>query len=185
VNPPLPRYFFLTPRKKNKGGGLPFLFKAPTALKSFFSEQGVFMKGIAVAEKMETSEAVEVFERTASRFEQGYSKSYYLGADAFCLFPKEINNASVLAHDVSSVAKQFGITTPFYIGGSLYSHRIQNGKANVMKNIEVLCHAFLFAVDCDQNNSCVLDFTVPSYLAPSYTACAMPYGNREEGIIIT
>ncbi len=143
------------------------------------------MRGIAVAEKMETGEAVEVFERKASRFEQGYSKSYYLGADSFCLFPKKINNASVLAHDVSSVAKQFGITTPFYIGGSLYSHRIHNGKANVMKNIEVLCHAFLFAVDCDQNNSCVLDFTVPSYLAPSYTACAMPYGNREEGIIIT
>lgn len=143
------------------------------------------MNGIAVAEKMELGERVESFEREISRFEQGHSKSYYLGEEAFCLFPKKLNSASVLVHDVSGVAKQFGITEPFYIASSFYSHRIQNGKANVIKNIELLCHAFLYAVDCDQENSCVLSFTVPAYLAPSYTACAMPYSDRGKGIFIS
>lgn len=122
-------------------------------------------------------ERVETYEREESRFEQRMAKSLYCPEDLF-LYPRVIEDWGATTFDVSQTACQLGIQTPVHISSGLYHKWIANGIRNPVKNIETLCHAFLYAVDCDMKDSCVLDFTVPGNGTPPYKASAMLHGFR-------
>jgi hypothetical protein len=175
VNPSLATGFFFVPREKNKGRGPRFLFYA-SCLCSFeisFRAKGVFMSDLALVE----IERVETYERDESRFEQKVAKSLYCPEDLF-LYPRVIEDWGATTFDVSQTACLLGIQTPVHISSGLYHKWIANGIKNPVKNVETLCHAFLYAVDCDLKDSCVLDFTVPGNGTPPYKASAMLHGFR-------
>lgn len=129
-------------------------------------------------------ERVETFEREESRFEQKVSRAFYC-TESFFLFPRFLENSGITTFDISRTAFHFGIQTPVHLSSILYSKRIMNGIKNPIKNIETLCHAFLYAVDCDTLDSCILEFVVPGNGTPSYKASAMLHGFRDKHITIT
>ena len=129
-------------------------------------------------------ERVETFEREESRFEQKSSKSLYC-PEAFFRFPKVMEDSGVTSFDISIMACLFGIQTPVHISGVLFSKWIMNGVRNPIKNIETLCHAFLYAVDCDSRNSCILEFIVPGNGTPAYTVSAILHGFRKQFISLS
>jgi len=129
-------------------------------------------------------ERIETFEREESRFEQKGSKGFYSADDLF-LYPRYFENSGAMTFDISHTAFQFGIQTPVHLSSVLFSKWIMNGVRNPVKNIETLCHAFLYAVDCDSRNSCILEFTVPGNGTPSYRASAVLHGFRDKTINIT
>jgi hypothetical protein len=167
--------FFFVPREKNKGRGPRFLFctSRPCSFEISIRTKGVFMSDLALVE----IERVETYEREESRFEQKGSKSMYWPEDLF-LYPRVLEDWGATTIDVSQTACQYGIQTPVHISSGLYHKWIANGINNPIKNIETLCHAFLYAVDCDMKDSCTLDFTVPGNGTPPYKATAMLHGFR-------
>src|SRR5574344_1544465 len=97
---------------------------------------------------LQQEERVETYEREESRFEQKWSKSFYESESLF-LFPMHCDENGVKTFEISSSAWQFGVQTPLIISSCLYVHHIMNRVKNPIKNIETLCHAFLYAVDCE------------------------------------
>jgi hypothetical protein len=71
-----------------------------------------------------------------------------------------------------------------YISNALYSREIKNGIQNPVKNIETLCHAFLYSVDCDAENKRVLEFTVPGNNSAPYMVCAVLVGAKTKHIYL-
>jgi hypothetical protein len=175
VNPSLASRVFFVPREKNKGRGPHFLF-CTSCLCSF--EISFRTKGVCMSDHVSVEiERVETYEREESRFEQKGSKTFSC-SDVIFLFPRVLEDWGVTTYDISKTACQFGIQTPVHISSGLYFTWIMNGITNPIKNIETLCHAFLYAVDCDMKDSSVLDFIVPGNGTPSYTASAMLHGFR-------
>lgn len=126
---------------------------------------------------------VETFEREESRFEQKWSKAFYGERDIF-LFPRSIEPDGSVAFNVSSATWLHGIHTPVYLSARLYAERIRNGIQNPIKNIETLAHAFLYAVDSDNENNFSLSFTVPGNNGFPYKARAVMRGFMPEYIFI-
>ncbi len=132
---------------------------------------------------LQQEERVETFEREESRFEQKWSKSFYESEPLF-LFPMHCDENGVKTFEISSSAWQFGVQTPLMISSGLYVHHIMNRVKNPIKNIETLCHAFLYAVDCEMRDRCMINFTVPGNGTPPYKACAHIRGFRNQNIFI-
>jgi len=126
-----------------------------------------------------------VSKREISRYEQTNSRSLYFEDEVFFLFPRKEERNGITTYDVSSVAKTLGIKTPFFISDTLYALHIMNGENHPIKNIETLCHAFLYAVDCVQKDSCILEFTVPGIKDLRYQCTAMGHGPYRKNILIT
>jgi len=133
---------------------------------------------------LQQEERVETFEREESRFEQKWSKLSYTD-NAMFPYPSRCDENGVKTFEISRTSWHFGIQTPVIISSGLYSRYIMNGVKSPTKNIETLCHAFLYAVDCDTRNSCILEFTVPGNGTPSYRASAVLHGFRDKTITIT
>ena len=125
----------------------------------------------------------ENFAREESRFEQQWSKigSRY---DWSFSYPSIRDENGFVIYDISRTTWQFGIHQPVYISGALYSREIKNGIQNPVKNIETLCHAFLYAVDCDAENKRVLEFTVPGNNSAPYMVCAVLAGAKTKHIYL-
>jgi len=128
-------------------------------------------------------ERVDSFEREESRFEQKGSRSFY-EKDWLFLFPTVRPSEREIAFDVSREAWHHGIQTTMLLSGYLYCHCILNGVRNPIKNVETLCHAFLYAVDCDRENSGILLFTVPGNGTPPYRVTAVMRGFRQDTIFL-
>lgn len=132
---------------------------------------------------MRQETCVTTIERLESRFEQKWSKSY-LSSGCHFHFPSIVNQTGIVIYDVSSTSWQLGIHTPLFISSTLFSKYIMNGIQTPTKNIETLCHAFLYAVDCDTRDKCSLEFTVPGNGFPPYTARSYLEGLKNQNIFI-
>jgi hypothetical protein len=128
-------------------------------------------------------ESVEVFARRESRFEQTTSKAFYCSEFAF-FFPAVREETGNVTFNVSDVARLMGIRTPVFLSGGLYREEILNQVQNPIKNVETLCHAFLYAVDCDMQDHCMLEFSVPGNGSAPYKARAHLRGFRDKSILI-
>lgn len=128
-------------------------------------------------------ERAETYERAVSRFEQQWSKTGSPDDWTFSYSANHVENG-FRYFDISHTAWQFGIHMHVYISNSLYTRMIKNGKQNPVKNIETLCHAFSYAVDCDANNKRILEFTVPGNGTAPYVACAYLSTAEKDAIII-
>ena len=126
---------------------------------------------------------VEAVEREESRFEQKGAKAFYGDSDCF-MFPRNIENDGTVSFNVSSTAWLYGIQTTLYISARLYARQIRDGIRNPLKNIETLCHAFMYAVSCDRENQTVLSFNVPGNRSELYKARASMRGWREKYIFL-
>lgn len=132
---------------------------------------------------LQQEERVETFEREESRFEQKWSKLSYTD-NALFPYPSRCDENGVKTFEISRTSWHFGIQTPVIISSGLYSRHIMNGVKSPTKNIETLCHAFLYAVDCDSHDHCMINFTVPGNGTPPYKACAYLRGFRNQNIFI-
>ena len=83
----------------------------------------------------------------------------------------------------SAVAQHLGIFMPVVVSSGLYREHIMNHIGNPIKNAETLCHAFLFAVDCELRDSAFLEFSVPGNGAPSYKVRAHLRFTREQSLL--
>lgn len=124
---------------------------------------------------------LETVERIESRFEQKHVKAFY-SEQEFFLFPAIFDTEGEVSFDVSSAAWHHGIQTKVHLSGFLYCHWIRNRYANPIKNIATLCHAFLYHVDLDKENTVPLVFTVPGIGTDDYTVKAVMRGWREQFI---
>jgi hypothetical protein len=127
---------------------------------------------------------VETYERAESRFEQKWSKAYYCREPSLS-FPRYKEQSGNVTFDISATAWHFGIQTPVFISEALYARWIKNELRNPVKNIETLCHAFMYAVDCNTDDSAVLEFNVPGNGTPSYRACAILRGFKNQTIFLS
>lgn len=125
------------------------------------------MGDLAIVEQ----DAVEYIERAQSRFEQKWTHTLY-AQDPIFLFSSHRVEPGILEHKISSVAWHCGIQSPVFVSHTLYYKHIMNGLQNPVKNVETLCHAFLYAVDCDTQDRCILEFVVPGNNSPAYKATA-------------
>ncbi len=130
-----------------------------------------------------TEGRVETFERLPSRFEQPGSLKLY-DAESLFLFPRIVINEET-RYDISQTARRLGISMPLHVMSGLYGKKIFVEKQNPYKNIETLCHAFLYAVDCDRGNSYSLTFSVPGNGEAPYTALACLYTHRAPVIVLS
>jgi len=128
-------------------------------------------------------EHVETYEREESRFEQKWSRAYYEEETLF-LFPSRYDGNGIKSFEVSKVTMRFGIQTPVFISSGLFVQHIMNKVQNPVKNIETLCHAFLYAVDCENQDPCMLNFMVPGNRTAPYKACAFLRGLKNQNIYI-
>lgn len=129
------------------------------------------------------AERAETHERAESRFEQQWSKTGSPNDWSFS-YPANHNENGFRYFDISHVAWQFGIHMRVYLSNALYTRVIKNGIQNPVKNIETLCHAFSYAVDCDADNKRILEFTVPGNRTAPYVACAYLSTVEKNAIII-
>jgi hypothetical protein len=128
-------------------------------------------------------ERVETFERRESRFEQTGSKAVYFSDFGF-FFPSVREDTGNVTFNVSDVARHMGIRTPVFVSSGLYREEILNRGQNPIKNVETLCHAFLYAVDCDMQDHCMLEFPVPGNGSTPYKARAHLRGFRDKTILL-
>lgn len=128
-------------------------------------------------------ERVETYERAESRFEQKAARLRY-GKDWIFLFPPTHPSELETTVDISEETRQHGIQSPVQVSGYLYSHFILNDVKDPLKNIETLCHAFLYAVDCDMENEAILVFTVPGNGIPSFQVSAILRGLKRDIIFL-
>lgn len=128
-------------------------------------------------------ERVETFARRESRFEQTGSKAIYC-LEFASLFPAVREETGNITFNVSDVARLMGIRTPLFLSAGLYREEILNQVQNPIKNVETLCHAFLYAVDCDMQDHCMLEFSVPGNGSAPYKARAHLRGFRDKTILI-
>ncbi len=122
-------------------------------------------------------------ERHESCFEQKHEQDFYSKQDFF-KFPGIFEKEGGVSFDVSSAAWRHGIHTPVHLSGRLYCHWIRNCCENPIKNIATLCHAFLYHVDLDKENTVPLVFTVPGIGSEPYKARASLHGWRNEYIYL-
>lgn len=125
----------------------------------------------------------EIVVREESRFEQTWSKSTYCSMFGIH-FPPVREETGIIRYDITEVTRHLGFEMPVFISGSLYRDEIMNQAQNPIKNVETLCHAFMYAVDCDTHDRCILDFQVPGNGSASYKVSAHLRGFGVKSILL-
>ena len=101
--------------------------------------------------------------RLPSRFEQQKPESWF--PESSFHFPEiDPENRAGTMVDISEEARQHGVKTPLYASWDLYELWICDGTEETIRRIATLCHAFLYHVYLDTENSWRLDFNVPFFI---------------------
>jgi len=114
---------------------------------------------IVVAE----GKVARVTSRMPSRFEQRKPEDCYPGSSF--RFPEvEPEDRAGTMVDISVEARQHGVKTPLYVSWDLYELWLCDGTEDTIRRIASLCHAFLYHVYLDTENSWRLDFSAPFFI---------------------
>lgn len=98
-----------------------------------------------------------------------YNRFHQRGCSSYCceeniiMYPKLTNSNGVRIVDISSSARHHGIQTETLVSPKLFGEWIQSGTFSPERNIATLCHAFLYAVDLNVDESHSLEFSVPFF----------------------
>lgn len=97
-----------------------------------------------------------------------YSRFHQQGNTRYCCenflnFPRINASEEHPRFEVSSEASHHGVQSRLVVSGLLYSNWIRSGSMTPEHNIAALCHAFLYAVDLDLDESEKLSFSVPYF----------------------
>jgi len=126
---------------------------------------------------------LETFERKGNRFQQTNAETYFYRDFSF-LFPVVYEQIGTVIFNVSEIARVMGITEPLFVSSDLFWKEIFNRKQDPIKNTQILCHAFLSAIDCDTKDYCILEFPVSGNESSPYHARALQRGLKDKSILI-
>ena len=97
-----------------------------------------------------------------SRFQQRGFTTYFCEEDMF-MYPQVTDRNGVRILDISASARHHGIQSKTLVSSKLFSTWIREGAFSPERNIAMMCHAFLYAVDLDVEGLDSLEFSVHFY----------------------